>query len=62
MLKDNRRMRKKLAEMGDLKFVRLQQPDEFSETLEILIEQKISRYMRSNGRNIFSDNTIKAFI
>ena len=61
MLKDNRRMRKKLAEMGDLKFVRLQQPDEFSETLEILIEQKISRYMRSNGRNIFSDNTIKSF-
>ena len=61
MLKDNRRMRKKLSEMGDLKFVRLNKPNEFSETLETLIEQKISRYMSSNVRNIFSDNIIKNF-
>jgi len=61
MLKDNKRMMRRLSEMGELKFSVIDAPQEFDHVLETMMAQKIERYELSNSRNIFLDKSIKAF-
>lgn len=61
MLKDNRRMIRRLSEMGDLVFKVIYTPEEFKKTIQILISQKETRYNLSGGKNIFHNEHIKSF-
>jgi CelD/BcsL family acetyltransferase involved in cellulose biosynthesis len=61
MSKDNRRMVRRLSEMGELTFKVIDTPEEFKKIIEILISQKEARYTSSGARNIFHNEHIKNF-
>ena len=61
MLKDNKRMVRRLSELGELKFTVLEVSDDFNKVLEVMISQKESRYLSSGARNIFFDKSVKGF-
>ncbi len=61
MLKDNRRMIRRLSEIGELTFKVIEKPEEFEETIKILISQKEARYTLRGARNIFHSKHIKNF-
>ena len=61
MLKDNRRMVRRLSEMGELTFKVIYTPEEFKKTIQILISQKETRYSLSGAKNIFHNERIKSF-
>lgn len=61
MLKDNRRMTRRIKEKGDLKFVILEKEYEFNEVLNTMVSQKEARYTNSGARNIFLDNSVRNF-
>lgn len=61
MLKDNKRMARRLSELGKLKFAVLETPEDFNKVLEVMISQKESRYLSSGARNIFAEKSVRAF-
>ena len=61
MLKDNKRMIRKLSEMGELKFKILEDHTDFNKTLAIGISQKSNRYDSTGNRNIYRNKSIKSF-
>tara|TARA_B100000780_G_scaffold261631_1_gene214188 strand:- start:15360 stop:16478 length:1119 start_codon:yes stop_codon:yes gene_type:complete len=61
MLKDNKRMIRRLSEIGELKFNVLTQSDDFKSILKEMILQKENRYKLSGARNIFNDSSVKNF-
>jgi CelD/BcsL family acetyltransferase involved in cellulose biosynthesis len=61
MLKDNKRMIRRLSEIGELTFKVIEKPEEFKEITKILISQKEARYTLSGARNIFHNEHIKSF-
>ena len=61
LLKDNRRMIRRLSEIGELTFKVIEKPEEFKETTKILISQKEARYTLSGAKNIFHNEHIKNF-
>lgn len=61
MIKDNRRMERRLREKGNLKFVILKNENEFNEVLKTMIFQKEARYAISGARNIFFNQSVKNF-
>lgn len=61
LLKDNRRMVRRLSEMGELTFKVVYKREEFNKTIETLISQKEARYNSSGARNIFNSKHIRDF-
>lgn len=61
LLKDNRRMIRRLSETGELTFKVIDNRKEFIETTNILISQKEARYNLSGARNIFHNEHVKNF-
>jgi CelD/BcsL family acetyltransferase involved in cellulose biosynthesis len=61
MLKDNKRMVRRLSELGELKFSVLVTSEDFNRVVEVMISQKESRYTLSGARNIFYDKAVKNF-
>ncbi len=61
MLKDNRRMVRRLSEKGDLIFKVIDKPNEFKKIIEVMISQKELRYKLSGARNIFQSESVKNF-
>lgn len=61
MLKDNKRMIKKLSKMGELRFQVLDNYTEFNRILEIAICQKSNRYTATEGNNIFKKKPVSRF-
>lgn len=61
MLKDNRRMIRRLKEKGNLEFQISRNENEFKEIVDKLIFQKEQRYKQTGARNIFLDNSVRKF-
>ena len=61
MLKDNRRMIRRLKEKGNLKFHISSNENEFREIVDKVIFQKEQRYNKTGARNIFLDNSVRNF-
>lgn len=61
MLKDNKRMVRKLSKMGKLKFLVLNNDKDFNRILEITINQKSDRHAFTGSRNIFHNKSVKSF-
>jgi len=61
MVKDNRRMERRLKEKGKLKFVILENENEFNKVLKTMVSQKEARYSISGARNIFINESVKNF-
>ena len=61
MLKDNKRMIRRLSEMGKLEFLVIDRREEFNKIIEILIAQKEQRYISSGARNIFNISSVRRF-
>ena len=61
LIKDNRRMGRKLSELGELKFLVLEDEEEFNRAVCVTISQKEDRYVSSGARNIFLNNAVKDF-
>tara|TARA_B110001450_G_scaffold256385_1_gene286679 strand:+ start:15488 stop:16603 length:1116 start_codon:yes stop_codon:yes gene_type:complete len=61
MLKDNKRMVRRLSELGELKFAVLETPEDFNKVIDVMISQKESRYILSGARNIFTDKSVRTF-
>lgn len=62
MLKDNKRMIKKLSKMGELRFRVLENYTDFNTTLQIAICQKSKRYDSTDSNNILNKKSVKRFI
>jgi len=58
---DNRRQIKKLASIGEVKFIHSKEFDEKKNILETMIEQKEERYKQTNVWNMFKLNYYKNF-
>tara|TARA_B100000780_G_C21064817_1_gene428133 strand:- start:666 stop:1301 length:636 start_codon:yes stop_codon:yes gene_type:complete len=61
MLKDNKRMVRKLSEMGKLKFLVLNNDKDFNRILKIAIDQKSDRHALTGSRNIFHNKSVKSY-
>lgn len=61
MLKDNKRMVRRLSEVGELKFAVLETSEDFNKVVEVMIAQKESRYALSGAKNIFCDKSVRKF-
>lgn len=61
MMKDNKRMVRRLSELGELKFQVFETRDDFNNVLEVMISQKETRYLSSGARNIFFDQSVRSF-
>ena len=58
---DNRRQIKKLANLGEVKFINANESDEKTKILETMIEQKEERYKQTNVWNMFGLDYYKNF-
>lgn len=61
MLKDNKKMTRKLSEMGKLRFLVIDNYSNFDRMLDIGLSQKSSRYNLTEQRNIFQNKSVKRF-
>ena len=61
MLKDNKRMVRRLSELGKLKFAVIETSEDFKRVLEVMIAQKEIRYKLSGAKNIFYDKSVRNF-
>ncbi len=61
MLKDNKRMIRRLSEIGELNFKLIDTPEDFKKIIEVMISQKETRYTLSGARNIFHSESVKNF-
>ena len=61
LIKDNRVMVRKLSKLGQLKFLVLENKEEFNKVLCKTISQKEDRYVSSGARNIFLNKAVKEF-
>ena len=61
LLKDNARMVRRLSEKGDLKYVIVNNEQQFSSIVDVCINQKMDRYNTTGARNIFLDENIMNF-
>jgi len=61
LIKDNARMWRRLSELGDVHVVHVSSLELYQKTISTTISQKSQRYLETGARNIFVDESVRAF-